>query len=307
MLRINGWFNSVRELHTILSEYRNELTLNTQESDKAELGKPRVIGNACEAETANISTISTVNAVNLDEVLNSLKKNGFALGIKLPQPILKEIQYFARFTPCYGNGNTNLGFYHADKEKAQVLHGNPFAFASYYNTALLCPAIKKLERDPLLLEIAAKYLQAEPIHQGNQLWWNFPVESSVYERRRAAQMFYSGLNNYRVLKFVFYITDVDLCSSPHVCVRGSHIKKKLSHLFLGRGYSYQQITNYYGYENIVPICGKAGFGFVEDSGCLHKETPPSSKERLTLQIEFAAKDYGMPNDLREVSQLKCIL
>ncbi|HEY9742032.1 MAG TPA: hypothetical protein V6C90_16215, partial [Coleofasciculaceae cyanobacterium] len=69
----------------------------------------------------------------------------------------------------------------------------------------------------------------------------------------------------------------------------------------------QEITKYYGYKNIVPICGKAGFGFVEDTGCFHKGTPSGSKDRLLLQIEFAVKNYGNPNDVREASQLEFLL
>lgn len=245
--------------------------------------------------------------INMDECLKNLRKNGFADGINLPKNITNNILEFAKYTPCYGNGNIYLGFYPADKEPAQAKHGIPFVFGSYYNTALLCRAIKKLESDPILLEIARQYLDTEPVHQGNQLWWNFAVESTLYDRRRALRMFYSGVNKYHCLRFSFYITDVDLCSSPHVCVRESHVKKKFSHWFLGRGCSYQKITKYYGYKNIVPICGKAGFGFVEDTRCFYEETPPGSQERLTLQIEFADKDYGRSTDIRDTSQFKCIL
>jgi hypothetical protein len=253
------------------------------------------------------SRYSVFENLKVDKTIDFLKKDGFSLGINLHQDVVREILGFAMGTPCYGNRKTNLGFYYSEKEQAQTQHGNPFTIGSYYNTALLCSAIKKPESAPILLEIAAKYLEAEPVHQGNQLWWSFAVESTVYERRRAAQVFQDDLDKCRLLKFCFYITDVDLCSSPHVCVRGSHVKKKLSHRLVRRGRSHQEITEYYGYENIVPICGKAGFGFVKDTACFHKGTAPSSKDRLTLEIQFALKDYEMPNDLREASQLECLL
>jgi len=249
---------------------------------------------------------SVIENINIDKTVCNLKKDGFYLGINLPQHIVQEILDFALITPCYGNKKSNLGFYYSEKEQAQAQYGKPLVAGSYYNTALLCPAIKKLENDPTLLAIAAKYLETEPVHQGNQLWWSFAVESSIYERRRAAQVFYHDLDDRRLLKFFFYLTDVDLCSSPHVCVRGSHIKRKFSRRFLRGGCSHQEIAGYYGYENIVPICGKAGLGFVEDSLCFHKATPPGSRDRLILQIDFAVKDYGMQNDLRDPSELEFI-
>ncbi|MFB8787761.1 MAG: hypothetical protein U7123_02660 [Potamolinea sp.] len=255
-----------------------------------------------------INKTSIWKKLNTNPIVELLKKDSFALGITLPNNLVKEIREFAIKMPCYGNGITNLGFYYPDKTQAEKKHGKSFLSGKYYNTASFCPAIKKLESDPSLLAIAAEYLQAEPLHQGNQLSWTFPTESTIYERRRKTQMFYYNSDNCRLLKFSFYITDVDLCSSPDVCVKGSHIKKKLSHLLLRkRGCSYQEIVGFYGYKNIVPICGKAGLGFVKDTLCFHNGTPPSSKECLKLEIKFAAKDYGMPNDLREASQLECIL
>jgi hypothetical protein len=312
---MNALVKYFQGFQTILSESTKGLTLNPQESLKSNHGKAQEeevclldsLKSPHQLNKPSIGCDSLFENINIDEIVNFLRNNGFSLGINLPPCVVKEILEFAKYTPYYANGNTSLGFYHADKEQAQMKHGKPFFFGNYYNTALLCSAIRKLETDPTLLEIARQYLQAEPIHQGNQLWWNFPVDSTISERQRASQMFYYGSNNYRLLKFVFYITDVDLCSSPHVCVQRSHVNKKFSYRFLGRGDSYQELIKYYGYKNLVPICGKAGSGFVEDTRCFHTETPPGSKERLTLQIEFALKDYSRPNDIREASQLKCIL
>lgn len=249
---------------------------------------------------------SIFKPLNVEEVAYSLRKDGLFLGMNLPQEVVREIYDFAIRTPCYANGETTLGFYYPDKEQAEAKYGKPFVAGSYYNTALLCPVIEKLGNDPILLAIARHYLKAEPIHQGNQLSWSFPVESTIYERRRETQMFHYDWDHCHFLKFFFYITDVDLCSSPHVCVRGSHVKKKLSHLLLRRGRSYQEITDYYGYKNLIPICGKAGFGFVEDTLCFRKGTPPGSKNRLLLEIKFATKDYGVQKDIRDSSLLECI-
>ena len=315
MLVINELLDSFREFQTILSASAKSMSLNSSsifrrdvcqvkpESLIVDYSAPSYSGT----QELNNGHFSLFDNINVEQTINFLKKDGFFLGINLPQDVVQEIWQFAIHTPCYGNGKTNLGFYYADKEQAQAKYGNALVSGNYYNTALLCPAIKKLERDSLLLEIARQYLEAEPVHQANQLRWNFPVESTIYERRQAVQMFHCDSDDRRSLKFSFYITDVDLCSSPHVCVRRSHGKKKLSPHLLQRGLSFQEITKYYGYKNIVPICGKAGFGFVEETGCFHKETPPGSKDRLLLQIEFAVKNYGNQNEVRENSQLEFLL
>ncbi len=311
MLVITPFIDSFREFHTKLSDYTKYLIVNPRSILKQEFFEFKSDNTDVTLSYQNYSAIinfsvntsSVCKNTDIDEIIFYIKKDGFSLGINLPEELVRQICEFAMNAPCYGNGEENLGFYYRDKEQAQLKYGDSFSTGRYYNTALQCLAIKKLETDPTLLEIAAKYLGAEPVHQGNQLGWHFPIESTIYQRRREAQRFHYHLDGYRSLRFLFYITDVDLCSSPHVCVRGSHIKKKLSHQFLSKGCSHPEIREYYGYENIVPICGKAGLGFGEDPRSFHKESSPGSKERLTLQIQFATKDYGIQNDVRQASQL----
>lgn len=85
------------------------------------------------------------------------------------------------------------------------------------------------------------------------------------------------------------------------------IKKKLAHILsFFRRRSDQGIVEDYGAENVVPICGPAGFGFVEDTFCFHKATPPTRRDRLMLQIQFALNDYENNNDLVDSSLLKNI-
>ncbi|MEM8831523.1 MAG: hypothetical protein AAGE96_19495, partial [Cyanobacteria bacterium P01_G01_bin.19] len=127
------------------------------------------------------------------------------------------------------------------------------------------------------------------------LSWCFVAERMMYEKNGDAQiLFHYDLDDYHALKFFFFLTDVDVASGPHVCIRGSHKKKKLRHQFswlIGRSDS--EIIDYYGEENLVTICGEAGFGFAEDTFCFHRGTPPVERDRLMLQIEFAMNNYGM--------------
>ncbi|WP_138498166.1 hypothetical protein [Nostoc sp. PA-18-2419] len=244
--------------------------------------------------------------LNVNEIVNHLKTEGLCLGINLPPDVVKEIVDFAYSTACYGNRKTDMGFFYHQKEEAQAKSGKQFIIGSYFNTTLLCPAIKKLQNDPQLLAIAAAFLDAQPIHQGNLMWWSFSGDTTFYQKSQAAQLFHYDIDDYRFLKFFFYLTDVDDRSGPHVCVRGSHNKKKWSHLWLRKRETDEDIIDYYGFESLVKISGNAGFGFVEDPFCFHKGITPTIKDRLILQIEFAITDYGMQHDLRATSLLKCI-
>lgn len=245
--------------------------------------------------------------VNVEEVVKNLQKDGLHLGINLPPRIVEEIVQFAKSTPCYGNRKSELGFYYDQKEAAQTKSGYQFTIADYFNTEIHCSAIQKLQNDPKLLAIAAKYLKTQPAHQGNRMWWSFPANSSYTEQLKAAQCFHYDLDDYKFLKFFFYLTDVDQQSGPHVCVRGSHKQKKLSHIWLRKRETDKDIIDYYGQESLIKIYGKAGFGFAEDPLCFHKGTPPTRQDRLILQIEFATTDYQMQHDIRPASQLKLLI
>ncbi|MFQ4140794.1 phytanoyl-CoA dioxygenase family protein [Chlorogloeopsis sp. ULAP02] len=250
---------------------------------------------------------SLFKELDIDEVVKQLKENGFYLGINLPQDIVTEIIEFAYSHPCHGNRKPWLGFYYYQKEQINIKLEKRFALASYFNTYLHCPAIQKLRNDPILLAISTKYLNTQPVIQGNELWWSFAGEISNSEKKRAFQMFHYDIDDYKFLKFFFYLTDVDETSGAHVCIRGSHKKKKFTHLLFHKKETDQDIIDYYGREKLVIICGKAGFGFVEDTSCFHKGTTPTAQDRLILQIEFATADYNMQNDLKSPSSCKLLI
>ena len=51
----------------------------------------------------------------------------------------------------------------------------------HLNPSLLCPAIKKIENDPKLWEIAAQYLETNPVLIESRLKWTFAVGEAVSE------------------------------------------------------------------------------------------------------------------------------
>ncbi|MBD2613163.1 MAG: hypothetical protein FWK04_19120 [Nostoc sp. GBBB01] len=237
--------------------------------------------------------------IDIDFVVNQLTENGFCLGLNLPKKIVDEITDFAEYHPCHGDYKPHLGFFYNQKKSAEKHYDRKFKIAGYFNTSLLCTAIKKLQNDPTLLAIAAKYLECNPVHLSNQLWWSFAGETTTFEKMKTFQMFHYDLDDYRFLKFFFYLTDVDAYGGPHVCVRGSHNQKKLSHLLLPKYQTDEAIISYYQQESLVTIYGKAGFGFAEDTFCFHKGTTPITQDRLMLQVEFGTVDYNMQHDIRD--------
>lgn len=229
-------------------------------------------------------------------IVQSVIKDGLYLGLNLPSALLEEIVTYAKQYPCYGDHKPEFGFHYAQKQEAQRWYSREFVTASYFNTVENCPAIEQLTHDPLVLSIAADYLGTDPVLVSSQLWWSFVTESSLQARRKAAQLFHYDLDDYRFIKFFFYLTDVDSLSGAHACIQGTHRRKKLIHEWHKKRFKDADIVDTYGIEKLVTIRGNAGFGFVEDTLCFHKGMPPVRADRLMLQLEFATCDYQMQHD-----------
>jgi len=236
---------------------------------------------------------SVLQDLEPEKVVGALRKDGLYLGIVLPEHLLQEILRFSEDATYLGDGESEFSFSLADKKKQENKYRKKFRFGNNFEAASLCPAIRKLEKDPKLWEIAALYFETEPVLVGSQIWWTFVTEAAVEGHMRGNYQFHYDLDDYSCLKFLFYLKAVDAHSGPHVCVKGSHRKKKLSHQWsLIRETSDQDIMEYYGYEKVVTICEKAGVGFVEDTFCFHKGVLPINSDRLILEIKFGLNDFG---------------
>jgi hypothetical protein len=243
--------------------------------------------------------------LEIDRVIDGLRKDGVFLGLHLSQDIVKQIVQFAKSAQCYGNGKPYCGFHYHEKDRIARRFNINFSTADYYNTSK-CNAIKMLIEDPIVLKIASIYLGGPPMHQGTRLRWSFCADSSGFEKYKYNQAFHYDLDDYSAMKFFFYLTDVGMHDGPHVCISGSHKLKRLSHKLFRGIYNEEALVNYYKPEKFKFIYGNSGYGFVEDASIMHKGLTPVKNDRLILIIEYAVRDYGMQHDRIKESRLKCI-
>ncbi len=236
---------------------------------------------------------SVLGDLETEKVVGALTEDGLYLGIPLPEYLLREILCFSNDATYFGDGESQFPFSLADRETQEKKYGKKFRIGKRFDAALLCPAVQKLATDSKLWEIATLYFGTEPVLAESQIWWTFVTDAAMEGRTRGFYRFHYDLDDYSCLKFLFYLADVDAHSGPHICVKGSHKKKKLSHQYsLIRERSDQEIMEYYGHEKVVTICGKAGFGFVEDSFCFHKGILPVNGDRPILELKYGLNNFG---------------
>lgn len=237
---------------------------------------------------------SVLGNIDAEAIANQIKLEGCYAGLQLPADLVQQLLNFAATEPCYGNRNPDLPFQLVDREALEARLEKPLVLASYLGSHETCPAFRRLLNDPGLLAIAERYLGTQPVYVASELLWSFPTITTRFQQLQAAQVLHCDIDDYGCMKFFFYLTDVDRCSGPHIYLRKSHKNKKFLHQMIGgrcASIPDQMLVEIYGSENLTPFCGKAGYGFVEDIFGFHKGSPPQSRQRLMLQIEYATKNY----------------
>jgi hypothetical protein len=142
------------------------------------------------------------------------------------------------------------------------------------------PHLLELANRPSLLRLATSYIGCKPTISALGLRWSFPGAGIATD----VQAFHRDLEDWRYLKILVYLTDVDEEAGPHVYVRGSHLTKSSIRF---QQYRDAEIQEKYGTEKTVVATGKAGFGFAVDTSGIHKGAVPEREPRLMLQIQYS--------------------
>ena len=145
---------------------------------------------------------------------------------------------------------------------------------------MLSEYVNSIVEDQFLLEIATKYLKTTPILLNSQIWYSFP---GLEKKSHHNFGFHYDIDDYRFLKFFFYLDNVGDENGPHVIIESTHLEGSLFKFF-NRRISDAVAHHRYG-DKVVVMKGKAGQGFAEDTFCYHKGCYPK-KRRLIFQVQF---------------------
>ena len=224
-----------------------------------------------------------------DRVVDALRSEGLFSGLMLPPAIREEIAAFASRTHCFGNFDRRLEFMPGEHAEAEKRFGRSLLSGHYFERILDCPAALAIQKDPLLLDVARHYLGGQAKLITTRVWWSFPTGKASDADKNLASLgkYHFDLDDWRMLKFFFYLVPVDAGTGPHVFVRGSHKRRALKHqLTLLVGHSAEEVLGVYGPQSPLTLTGEAGLGFVEDPFGFHMGTVPAHTPRLMMEVGF---------------------
>jgi len=221
-------------------------------------------------------------------IVSSVRDEGVCFGINLPPDVIEEVLSFAEANVCFANSDkTQPTMVSRDGMLSRT--GAGVIIGDYHDQIFNCSAITKLCNDGMLMRIAEEYLEARPQLTRSRLWWSFiaPQASQQEHHTFSQDAFHFDIDDWKCLKFFFYLTDVDEQAGPHRFIRHSHRRRKLRHqLTLFKGHSLESLEKVYPSQDFLTVTGSAGFGFAEDPFGFHTGTSVQAHPRLMLEIEY---------------------
>lgn len=238
----------------------------------------------------------------LFEINDALKNDGCYLGISLTKFSLEKVRAYAFDSTTYAYHNPSLGFKFENRDKAATLINSPIYISHYFNLINNAAIFQDLANDNVIRSIVSNILGPNSKLLGCQMWWTFPESVSDEIKSEYAHFYHRDLDDYKFVKFFFYITDVKEGDGEHRFIKGSHrislIQQLREKFRIGR-ITDMQIYKWYGKDSEVVITGPAGSGSIEDTFGFHKGTTPLKNPRLILALVFGLQDYGYQNFLVE--------
>jgi hypothetical protein len=234
------------------------------------------------------------------EIVHRVRGDGIAGGLRLSEKAVAEVKLFAANAQCYGNAERQRPL---KRSSSGCLVPGDAAIGDYLDGIAGCKTIRRIWHDPTILAIADAYLGTRPLPLRSRLWWSFRADQATATMRSAyaQDCFHFDLDDWRAVKFFFYITDVGPENGPHMYVRKSHRNRSmLDQLSPFKSRSDRHVIKKYGRDNIALKQGPAGTGFVEDPFGFHTGTSVTGGWRLILEVEYGvsriplAGPYYMP-------------
>lgn len=145
-----------------------------------------------------------------------------------------------------------------------------------------CELVRNIVYDPKIVEIARRYLEAEPILYRSSIYRSKGAGIEVRSFNTKRKDFHYDVGDFKSLTIFIYLTDVDADCGPHVLIENTRMKT--FNQLLNPSISYEVAIKQYE-ERIKVVTGRRGTIIFEDITTFHQHEV-GQKPRLVLTISY---------------------
>lgn len=223
--------------------------------------------------------------VQADEVVAALRHDGYSiLPWKMPADWIASVTEQAAQLPVAARRETE------DIQLPATIRPKSPTYWHSQADLIGVREIRVFMQDQALREIAARYLECEPILDLVAAWWTFPHGAAD---SASAQLYHFDLDRIRWLKIFVYLTDVDETSGPHAFIRGSHRTNGKTIRRDGR-FTDDEVFGLYPRSDERVFIAPKGTVILEDTLGFHKGVAATRNHRFILEYELSINHFGYP-------------
>jgi len=213
--------------------------------------------------------------IRFSEKTSEIRENSYIENpLDISNEKVEEIKNSLKDLKCQDQANSSLEF---------DINSRPSdCYLAFYNSSDLFKSepIIGLAVNNVLIDIYNDLYGCDPIIDHIAAWWTFPSDES-----HDTQYWHRDIDTLNLLKFLVYLTDVDLYSGPHHLIPGSHaIEFKTAKYKKHEDREFEGMIKESGSKVFT---GPAGTNFLENTFAFHKGANPKEKPRLLLEIIYS--------------------
>ena len=170
---------------------------------------------------------------------------------------------------------------------------------AYYpiETLLAAPEVLRLANSSQILQLVENVFCCVPTISEINCWWlrhDFDFEAAKVRHDfyvATRKNYHRDIDDWSVLRYFIYLTDVDKQHGPHSYIPGSH-NRTLNHR---RGVDLDKVYRDL-YDERIDVTGPAGTGILMDPFGLHRGMVPTAGDRLILAVSYSlgTTNYAAP-------------
>ena len=214
-----------------------------------------------------------------------VERDGFAMATDLvPASWVGEMRDYFVGQPCADPYRPKLGTFVGPQNAPPGTHVAYFGAQSVVNS----PRALEIVNLPGIVQTVGAVLGGKPTISYMAALWTIPAHDGMAQH---AEKFHRDVDDIDFIKFFMYMTDVDEESGPHVYIKGSHNKDRLTRI---RRYEDDEVYDSFGRENEVRFTGPAGTSILEKTYGFHRGYPARSTPRLMFAVLYSLREtiYG---------------